>query len=129
MNILLLEPDAVLAQTYAGAFKSRGHAVVVASTAQDAIIKADAVCYDLVVCELQLVSHSGIEFLYEFRSYRDWQNIPVIINSTVPPIEFLGSRQGLASELGINSYLYKPNTSLRQLLRAVEEVGIKYEAA
>ncbi len=122
---MLLEPDAVLANTYAGALKSRGHKTIVANTAQDAVIKADNSLPDLVICEIQLVSHSGIEFLYEFRSYPDWQTIPVIINSSVPPVEFLGSSQGLLSELGIARYLYKPNTSLRQLLRVVEESGAK----
>ena len=29
----------------------------------------------IVMLELQLVEHSGIEFLYEFRSYPEWQRV------------------------------------------------------
>ena len=129
MNILLIEPDKVLAKTYSRLLKGRGDRVAVANTAQQAVIKADNSKPDLVILELQLVSHSGIEFLYEFRSYPDWQKIPVIINSSVPAIEFIGSSNGLSGELSITRYLYKPNTSLRQLLRAVEEINAQYEAA
>jgi response regulator RpfG family c-di-GMP phosphodiesterase len=80
---------------------------------------ADRFQPDLVVIELQLVEHSGIEFLYEFRSYPDWQDVPVIVQSQVPPREFNASIQLLKDELGIKEYLYKPQTTLKQLLRSV----------
>lgn len=71
--------------------------------------------------ELQLVGHSGIEFLYEFRSYPDWQNVPLIIHTHVPPSEFAGARDLLMKELGAHTYLYKPHTSLKKLLGTIRE--------
>jgi len=121
MRILLVEPDAQLARTYAQALHDSGHEVVAAKTAQSAIHAADAHKPHLVLLEMQLVSHSGIEFLYEFRSYDDWQNIPVIILSVVPPGEFAGSRQLLEKELGVTGYYYKPHTSLAQLCQLVNQ--------
>ena len=121
MKLLLVEPDRVLAKTYAEALLGAGHHVVAAATAQGAIQAADALVPDLVILELQLVEHSGIEFLYEFRSYVDWQDKPVIIQTHVPPAEFGGSRQLLKTELGVGAYLYKPHTSLRELLAHVSE--------
>lgn len=121
MKILLVEPDHILATTYAEALLGAGHHVVAAATAQTAIQAADALMPDLVILELQLVEHSGIEFLYEFRSYVDWQVIPVIIQTHVPPTEFNGSRQLLKTELGVQAYLYKPHTSLRELVAHVSE--------
>jgi DNA-binding response OmpR family regulator len=121
MHILLIEPDRVLATTYARALAAAGHQVQAAATAQQAISAADSRRPDLVLLELQLVEHSGIEFLYEFRSYPDWQTIPLIIHSQVPPAEFSDSWQLLHAELGVRGYLYKPQTSLRRLLRAVTE--------
>jgi DNA-binding response OmpR family regulator len=118
-RILLVEPDRVLAETYEQALTADGHEVTVAAGAQAAISAADSSRPDLVVLEMQLVEHSGIEFLYEFRSYAEWQAIPVIVHTAVPPSEFAGSRQILDQELGVNIYLYKTRTSLSQLLSKV----------
>lgn len=121
MNILLIEPDSVLANTYQQALKQTGHAVRLSRTAQEAIHSADMVRPDLVILELQLVSHSGIEFLYEFRSYTEWQSIPVVVHSVVPPAEFQASWQVLKGDLGVRAYHYKPRTSLKKLLSVVHE--------
>jgi DNA-binding response OmpR family regulator len=114
-NILLIEPDRLLAETYAAALKSQGHELAVCATAQSGIFAADEKKPDLVIVELQLVEHSGIEFLYEFRSYSEWQNVPVIVLSVVPKSEFSGSWELLTNQLGISDYLYKPDTPLKKL--------------
>ncbi len=119
-QILLIEPDNILGQTLSGVLESAGHKVIHVATAQDGVTMADKITPDMVILELQLVGHGGIEFLCEFRSYKDWENIPAIIYSTVPPLEFRASRESLSGELGVVAYLYKPNTSLLDLLRAVD---------
>jgi DNA-binding response OmpR family regulator len=119
-QILLIEPDRVLAETYVQALMHAGHEVQAAGGAQAAVMSADAIRPDLVIVELQLVAHSGIEFLYEFRSYSDWQDVPVIIHSNVPPHEFNDSAGLLRDELGVRDYLYKPRTTLVELLDTVE---------
>lgn len=121
-NILLIEPDRLLAKTYRQALSAAGHKVSVSATAQSAITAADDCQPDLVVLELQLIEHSGIEFLYEFRSYQDWQNIPVIIQSQVPAGEFNASRNLLKEQFGAVAYLYKPHSSLNDLLVQVNEL-------
>jgi CheY-like chemotaxis protein len=72
--------------------------------------------------ELQLVSHGGIELLYEFRSYLDWQKIPVIILTNVPSDEFKNSRDVLQNEMNVEMYLYKPQTSLKKILESIKEL-------
>lgn len=119
MNIILLEPDKVLADIYRAALQAAGHKVTMCASAQAAIFAADELCPDLIITELQLVGHSGIEFLYELRSYEDWQNLPVIVLSQVPAGEFSGNWDLLSGELGVAAYHYKPLTSLRTLLRSV----------
>jgi DNA-binding response OmpR family regulator len=121
MNVLLIEPDRLLVQTYAQALERDGHVVVVVGTAQAAIHAADERKPELVILEMQLVSHSGVEFLYEFRSYDDWQAIPVVVLSQVPPGEFIDSWGLLQGELGVKKYLYKPRTKLEKLLRTIGE--------
>ncbi len=128
-RILLLEPDVKLADIYSGCLRYCEYEVTHTTTAQDAILRADENTPDLVILELQLVAHSGIEFLYEFRSYADWQQIPVIIVSHVPPGEFAASSKLLHRRLGVRAYLYKPQTSLRRLMAAVgHELAHKAEA-
>jgi DNA-binding response OmpR family regulator len=119
MNILLVEPDRLLARSYAQALQNEGHRVLCSPNAQQAIFAADSLIPDLVILELQLVSHSGIEFLYEFRSYPDWQDIPVLIQSQVPPAEFLDNWQLLQEQLGVVDYLYKPQTTLAKLRKVI----------
>lgn len=121
MRILLLEPDHVLGKTYAQALRDSGHDVSVCPSAQTAIFSADDKRPDLVIVELQLVGHSGVEFLYEFRSYEDWRGIPVLVLSSVPPIEFKGAQKILQQELGVQDYLYKPTTSLKGLIKAASK--------
>lgn len=120
-QILLIEPDRLLAKTYIEALKTDGHIIKVCHSAQSAIMCADEIKPDIVVMELQLVSHGGIEFLYEFRTYIDWQCVPVIILTNVPPIEFADSQQLLRNELNVETYLYKPQTSLKKLLQSIRE--------
>ncbi len=114
MKILLIEPDNLLAEIYVRVLKEEGHTILRVSSAQAAITQADKLSPDIVILELQLPFHNGIEFLYEFRSYSEWQKIPVIINTFADIRKIF-----ISSSLGVSKLLYKPNTSLRQLLRAV----------
>ncbi len=120
-RILLVEPDSIIGTALKTALEGAGFKVTHVLTAQEAVIEADAKTPDLVILELQLVSHSGIEFLCEFRSYSDWDQIPVVIYSSVPPTEFGASREGIAMELGVVKYLYKATASLSDLIGVVKE--------
>lgn len=115
----MLEPDAQLAGIYRELFEMVGYEVRRSVSAQDAVFLVDEKLPDVILVELQLVAHSGIEFLYELRSYAEWQDIPVLIHSCIPPIEFQDSMELLTNMLGVKSYLYKPHTTLQTLLREV----------
>ncbi|HUD05588.1 MAG TPA: response regulator [Candidatus Saccharimonadales bacterium] len=123
-QVLLIEPDKILADVYEQALIHDGHDVVIASEAQEAINAADQLKPDLVIMEIQLMGHNGIEFLYEFRSYPEWSDIPVIVNSLIASEEFR-SNKTLYKNLNVKTFLYKPRTSLRQLLEEVSRISIK----
>jgi DNA-binding response OmpR family regulator len=123
MNILLIEPDNVLGQTYSQALEQAGHHVRLMHGAQSAVRSADAQKPDIVVLELQLVGHSGVEFLYEFRSYPEWHNVPIILHTMVPP-QSLTISEALIEQLRISAYLYKPSTSLRKLVSTIAELPV-----
>jgi DNA-binding response OmpR family regulator len=122
MHILLLEPDRVLAGTYRRALEAAGYTVTMCASAQSAIFASDTIKPDLVILELQLIEHSGIEFLYEFRSYPEWQDVPVIMQTSVPGKEFDNSWDMLGKQLGVKAYHYKPFTNLKTLLATVNEL-------
>jgi len=119
MHVLLIEPDKLLAASYAAALERSGHTVAHAVSAQGAVHQADTAMPDVVVLELQLPNHNGVEFLYEFRSYNEWLDIPVVLHTFVPDRE-LTHAAALGRELGVVRILYKPETNLAQLCAAVQ---------
>lgn len=122
MHVLLIEPDTLLAGTYGQAFEAAGHTVATARSAQMAVHAADEQQPDVVVLELQLPRHNGVEFLYEFRSYPEWLDVPVVIHSFTPPSEY-ASAATLERELGVRRCLYKPETSLADLCETVQALS------
>ncbi len=115
----MLEPDVLLARNTAGALKNSGHQVSWHRDAQSAISELDKTRPDLIVSELQLTNHSGVEFLYELRSYIEWQDIPLIIFSHVPNMQPKAEHW---QKLGVVAYHYKPATKLNDLVHSVEQV-------
>jgi DNA-binding response OmpR family regulator len=118
-HVLLLEPNTLLTATYTAIFEHEGFTVSVAAGAQAGIHAADAQRPDVIVLELQLPRHNGVEFLHELRSYPEWQNIPVIVHTSLPPAKTEPSREVLQTSLGVAAVLYKHATSLADLVRAV----------
>lgn len=119
LSILLIEPDVVLAATYITALEAAGHTAMHAHTAQQAVMMADERTPSLVILEPQMARHNGIEFLYEFKSYPEWQHIPIIILSSLSPKE-LERLPVLRRELSVVAVLGKSKTSLADLCAAVE---------
>lgn len=120
-HILLLEPNTLLARTYTQALEHAGHSVAHATGAQAAVNAADGRTPDVVIVELQLPQHSGIEFLHEFRSYGEWQHIPVIVNTVLSMPELGEAAEALKRDLGVRIVLYKPRATLHDLVRAARE--------
>jgi DNA-binding response OmpR family regulator len=118
-HILLLEPNTLLAAAYHQALRHAGYEVTHVTGAQAAILAADEQAPALVIAELQLPQHSGLEFLHEFRSYADWRQVPVIVHTVLSPPQLATAKEALQRDLGVNLLLYKPQTSLRDLLDAV----------
>ncbi len=122
MKILLIEPYNDLAQTTKAWLENANHRVSISSTAQHAIHQAES-SPDVVVLELALSGHNGLEFIYEFRSYLDWQNIPIIIYSHIPP-EVFALSNSQKKRLNIVAHLYKPTTSFYKLEEVIMEQAV-----
>lgn len=96
------------------------HNVVLASDAGSAIqmLELHPEC-KTVILDITLAAHSGFELLYELRTYADWDDVDIIIYTSIElQSEVLRSRAW--SQLKIKNYFYKPHTNLQELLRVVE---------
>jgi DNA-binding response OmpR family regulator len=124
LNILLVEPDKVLARTVQGALEAAGHVVHWQAEAQAAVHALDEGGIHAIILELQLAAHNGIEFLHELRSYQEWEHIPVVIHTVLPR---LAPAMGQASweELGVADYLYTPHTPLKHLVQTIGRLPVR----
>jgi len=127
LNILLIEPDRLLGSIYVSTLENAGYCVVHCLTADTAISALDAERVDIVILELQIALHNGVEFLYEMRSYDEWQHIPIIMHTIIDERRLLHSVD-LKKQLYATTYLYKPETTLQQLLNTVRSVSVQTPA-
>lgn len=113
-RLLLIEPDKILSEVYSDYFTGQGYKVIAANSAQSAIEVTDKNLPDIIVLELQLPGHSGVEFLYELRSYSDFKDVPVIINSLLPQSDLKKYSQSWR-QLNVLAVVCKTETTLAKL--------------
>ena len=120
-HVLFIEPDSTLAAAYANVLTQKGYHVDFAKSAQQAIAAADRQLPDVVVLELQMARHNGVEFMYEFKSYTEWQDIPIVILSALSTRELAGYRD-VVEKLHIARVLKKSETTAVQLAKELDAV-------
>jgi DNA-binding response OmpR family regulator len=114
MNVVLLEPDKILAENYEFELSNFGFKVRRFYNPQDAVQAMDDNLPNAIILELQLSPLSGVAFLYELRSYEDFANVPVIVYSSIPKENFKIDDKGWA-ELGVIKYFYKPRIPITKV--------------
>lgn len=119
-EILLLDTDRQLASHAIDFFKRAGHYLKHFSDPQAAVIAIDKTKPDLIIADLFLAARSGIEFLFELRSYPEWENLPIIVTGSLSPEEIKNYRAAF-KELGVCLYFQK-TAPLKELLAAVERL-------
>lgn len=118
-RVVLLEPDVVLAKAYQLALEKAGHTVVRTASPDSALTYIDEQDVDILVLELLLGAHNGIELMYEMRSYADLRRLPVIIHSHADP-SLVQDAPGYRA-LRVHSYVYKPDSKQADLVAAVDQ--------
>lgn len=111
MKILLLEPDRQIANDTKTSLMLAGYSVITHTDLQAAILSVDKFRPDLVILDLLLGGRSAIEFLYELRSYPEWQDIKVILTGRYP-LEEIETYLASLNQLNIAAYLPKLTASL-----------------
>lgn len=82
-NVLLIDQSQATQKAISEIMADSNTNILCAVDATTGINMACETTPDIVLIELSLGGHSGMEFIYEFRTYSDWQNIPIIIYSTI----------------------------------------------
>ena len=124
-KILIVEPDKVLASTYSAFLLKNGFEVFCSHNAQDAMLKVDQYKPDLIILELRLISNSGVELLREIRSYPDLNYIKIIILSMIKINNLSNNWFRIKDDFDISEFLYKPETTLSELLNIVNQIVVK----
>lgn len=119
MGVLIIEPSRDLSLVISAAFARQKIKTNIAHSAQQAIKLADKQTPKAVVLEVLMHQHNGLEFIYEFRSYYEWLNIPIVIYTNLSRDE-LHISENLAKDMGVKAHLYKPTTSLESLVSKVQ---------
>ncbi len=120
-KVLLIEDDVWLSQMYGDSLENDGIKVVSATSAESGLEQLDSNDdIKMVILDMFLPAHSGIEFLHELASYSDINTLPVMILSSVSKRDF-----GMSDErwlhYGVVEYLYKPDTKPADLLIEVKK--------
>lgn len=120
-RILLLEADRQLASHTAVILRRQGYEVAHFCDPQSAISSADTEPPNLVILNLALAGRSGIEFLYELRSYPDWQSVPAIVTGRLSPEEKTAYSRAF-DQLNVSSFVPTGIASLKLLANAAAEL-------
>jgi len=123
MTILLIESDRLLADNLTQNLKSAGHKINWIVDLQLAIEAIDEKLPEAVIIDLVLAGKSGIEFLYELRSYPEWQNVPVIIWSDLTGEETTRLYDSFR-DLGVIAYHRKSTARLGDIARSLSAVTV-----
>lgn len=119
MKALIIEDDKDLEYLYELQLKAAGIEAASVSSAQAALDLLETMRPDVILLDLMLPGYNGLSFLQELRSYEDWQNIPVLIISSLP-LALVGLNKKLLNEFGIKAYLDKSAAKRADIIRAVE---------
>lgn len=121
-TVLLIEDDAWLSDLYKDVVQTDPSCKVeVARSAEGALNKLNKNSeINLIILDMFLPDHNGIEFLHEIASYSDINTLPVIVLSSVYQHDFAMS-EARWRHYGVVQYLYKPKTKPQELLVAVKK--------
>ena len=118
-RVLLINSDKIVADNICHFLSRAGYQVDWHLEPQAAVDGADAKAPDAIITDLVFAGRSGAEFLYEFRSYPEWQNLPVIILADIRPEEFSDAGSGFG-QLNVAAYHYLPITKLTDLVKFLD---------
>lgn len=128
-HILLIEDDRWLAELYGSALEAgKLYNLTVVHSAADALaVFENKNQVDLIILDMLLPDHNGVELLHEVASHHDLNAIPTIILSSIFKHDFQMDEERW-KQYGVIDYLYKPTTKPDDLLGRVKKHFSKVSA-
>ena len=102
--ILVIDDSATVRKFVSAGLTMQGFNVIAACDGMDALEKLPSWTFDLVITDLNMPNMDGFEFIRSLRENAQYQELPVIILSS------LGDPTSIETgrKLGVSSYLMKP---------------------
>jgi two-component system chemotaxis response regulator CheY len=116
-TILAVDDSASMRQMVAFTLKGAGYQVVEATDGQDALTKAKAQKFDLVITDVNMPTMDGISLIKELRGLTDYKFTPLLMLTTESATD--KKQQGKAA--GATGWIVKPFNP-DQLLATVKKV-------
>jgi DNA-binding NtrC family response regulator len=114
-TILIVEDDAVLADSLLNALKMEGHAVEAVGTAEAGLARARERSFDVVVTDLQLPGQSGLDLVGQLHAAKP--HLPIVMmtayHATETAIE--------ATKRGAFDYILKGSETTEHLIEMIEK--------
>lgn len=102
---------------------SYGYRVQIATNAPDALTKMQKENFDLIITDNEMPIMSGLDFVKEIRKEAIWENIPIIILTSMPE-----SKWGKQfKEAGAQAYIQKDHFEQESFIRCVDSFLKKAE--
>lgn len=117
--ILIIEDEEILRFTFKSFLVKCGHDVATASNYEEALYEISAAVPDLIIADIILKGHTGLDILREARTRQ--LNCPVVMITGKPSIETASE----AVRLGAYDYLVKPVE--KDVLLKIAEQALKYK--
>lgn len=116
-RVLLVEDDVWLKEMYQTALGSVD--LITAESAEAALELLNEQSFNLILLDMFLPEHNGVEFIHELASYEDTADVPIIILSAVAPQDFQINKEQMR-HYNIVEYLYKPEVKPHEVAERVQ---------
>lgn len=118
-DILLIEDDAWLADSYQRILERADLKVAVAPDAESAMRIVDEHMPRVIVADVMLAGHTIFGLLHELQSYDDTSKIPVVLCSNLDKAVLSGSR---LMRYGVHTVLEKTEMTPERLVQVVRDI-------
>jgi CheY-like chemotaxis protein len=117
MKILLVEDEADIRDIYKELLSLEGHTVEEACDGDEALNKALAGGWDILLLDIMLPKRDGLEILSNIKSNPDLRDLPIVLLTNLDKDSILQE----CMQLGANNYLVKSNITPQEIIREVEK--------
>lgn len=121
-KLLLIEPDKTLGNLYYEEL-TKGFDITYCTNASDALAGISRKLPDIIVLEIMLPEHNGIEVLYDLQSYTESKKIPVVLLSYMD-LKNLDINSSQLEQLSVSEIIYKPLVSPKELRKKIENINL-----